>query len=369
MRRSLRFTAWRCCRGSRCRHGDRRRDRATKTGEWRFYSADNRATKYSPVDQINKDNVASLRVAWRRPQVDPAIARRQSAASPLEPIHRRRRSWSDGVLYAPNGARPRRGDRSGDRQDARGRRSRSRPARTACSAAARTGRRVLGPGRRRAHPHHPRNSISSRSIRRPASRSRFRRRRQGRSQRRPRSAHARLPLERRAARRRATSSSSASSMLEQDSAPNKEGPPGDVRAYDVRTGKLRWTFHVDSATPASPASKPGRTTRGSYTGAGNVWSMMSADDELGYVYLPTTGATNDMYGGHRLGNNLFTSSHRVPRRRDRQARLALPDRAPRSVRLRQSRPRRSSSTSPSTASRSRRSRRSRSRGSCSCSIA
>ena len=45
-----------------------------------------------------------------------------------------------------------------------------------------------------------------------------------------------------------------------------------------------------------------------YTGAANVWAPMSADDELGYVYLPTSSATNDMYGGHRLGANLFSSS-------------------------------------------------------------
>ncbi len=40
--------------------------------EWRHYSADNAATKYAPLDQINRSNVASLRVAWRRPQVPPA---------------------------------------------------------------------------------------------------------------------------------------------------------------------------------------------------------------------------------------------------------------------------------------------------------
>jgi quinoprotein glucose dehydrogenase len=98
-----------------------------------------------------------------------------------------------------------------------------------------------------------------------------------------------------------------SSMLEQDSARNKEGPPGDVRAYDIHTGKLRWTFHI-----VPHAGEPGVETwendSYAYTGAGNVWSMMSADDELGYVYLPTSGGTNDMYGGHRLGNNLYTSS-------------------------------------------------------------
>ena len=45
-----------------------------------------------------------------------------------------------------------------------------------------------------------------------------------------------------------------------------------------------------------------------YTGAANVWAPMSGDDDLGYVYLPTSSATNDMYGGHRIGRNLFSSS-------------------------------------------------------------
>ena len=45
-----------------------------------------------------------------------------------------------------------------------------------------------------------------------------------------------------------------------------------------------------------------------YTGAGNVWSTFSVDEELGLVYVPTSGVTNDMYGGHRLGNNLYGSS-------------------------------------------------------------
>ena len=40
----------------------------------------------------------------------------------------------------------------------------------------------------------------------------------------------------------------------------------------------------------------------------NVWAPMSADETLGYVYVPTTSPTNDMYGGHRLGNNLFSDS-------------------------------------------------------------
>ncbi len=51
---------------------------------------------------------------------------------------------------------------------------------------------------------------------------------------------------------------------------------------------------------------PGKTMRGRLREPGNVWSLMSGDDDLGYVYLPTTSVTNDMYGGHRPGANLFS---------------------------------------------------------------
>jgi quinoprotein glucose dehydrogenase len=92
-----------------------------------------------------------------------------------------------------------------------------------------------------------------------------------------------------------------------DSPQNREGPPGKVQAFDVRSGKLRWQFN--------PIPRPGETGNEtwendswSYTGAANVWTMMSADDTLGYAYLPTGAPTNDMYGGHRLGDNLFANS-------------------------------------------------------------
>jgi quinoprotein glucose dehydrogenase len=70
---------------------------------------------------------------------------------------------------------------------------------------------------------------------------------------------------------------------------------------------LRWTWN-----PIPQAGEPGVETweneSWTYTGAANVWSLMSADEELGYVYLPTTSATSDYYGGHRLGDNLFSTS-------------------------------------------------------------
>ena len=76
----------------------------------------------------------------------------------------------------------------------------------------------------------------------------------------------------------------------------------------MRTGKLRWTFHVVPTADDTAAIKTWVGDSWQYTGAGNVWSLMSADDELGYVYLPTTSVTNDMYGGARLGDNLYSSS-------------------------------------------------------------
>ena len=96
-------------------------------------------------------------------------------------------------------------------------------------------------------------------------------------------------------------------MAEQDSAARMTGTPGDVYAFDVRTGTLRWTFHVIPRAGES-GTETWENESWRYTGAANVWAPMSGDDELGYVYLPTSSATNDMYGGHRLGRNLFSSS-------------------------------------------------------------
>ncbi len=87
----------------------------------------------------------------------------------------------------------------------------------------------------------------------------------------------------------------------------KEMAPGDVRGYDVRTGTLKWTFHV-----IPRAGEPGLDTwdddAWKYTGAANLWSLMTADPELGLVYLPLTSPTNDWYGGQRPGAGLFGNS-------------------------------------------------------------
>ena len=87
----------------------------------------------------------------------------------------------------------------------------------------------------------------------------------------------------------------------------KAMPPGDVRGFDVRTGKQKWIFH---AVPQSGEFGNDTWEKESWktTGAANVWTMMSADEALGYVYLPFSTPANDSYGGDRHGNGLFGES-------------------------------------------------------------
>ncbi|MDE2691233.1 MAG: PQQ-binding-like beta-propeller repeat protein [Acidobacteriota bacterium] len=84
-------------------------------------------------------------------------------------------------------------------------------------------------------------------------------------------------------------------------------PPGDVRGFDIRTGKLKWTFH---AVPreGEPYIETWENESWRKMGNTNVWSMMSADQELGYVYLPFGTPTNDYYGGDRHGDNVYAES-------------------------------------------------------------
>ena len=82
----------------------------------------------------------------------------------------------------------------------------------------------------------------------------------------------------------------------------------DVRGFDVRTGKLLWTFHT--IPERGELAYDTWLTPGSaeYTGNAGVWAPMAADPELGLVYLPVEGATSDLYGGERHGANLFANS-------------------------------------------------------------
>jgi len=88
---------------------------------------------------------------------------------------------------------------------------------------------------------------------------------------------------------------------------NAAMPPGDIRGFDVRTGKKLWTFRAVPG-PGEVGHETWEDESWKTVGSTNVWAPMSADEELGYVYLPFSPATNDYYGGHRHGDNLFSDS-------------------------------------------------------------
>jgi quinoprotein glucose dehydrogenase len=84
-------------------------------------------------------------------------------------------------------------------------------------------------------------------------------------------------------------------------------PPGHVRGYDVETGALKWVFHT-IPRPGELGNETWLDGSWEHTGNTNVWSMMSCDEERGWVYLPLSTPTNDWYGGHRPGDGLFAES-------------------------------------------------------------
>jgi len=98
-----------------------------------------------------------------------------------------------------------------------------------------------------------------------------------------------------------------SSMKEGATVPTHNNTKGLVRAFDVRTGKQLWRFN----TIPGPGEFGNDTwENGSWATNGNtgVWTQITVDEELGLVYLPVETPTSDYYGGHRPGSNLFAES-------------------------------------------------------------
>jgi len=92
-----------------------------------------------------------------------------------------------------------------------------------------------------------------------------------------------------------------------DGGNRKEAAPEDVRGFDAETGRLLWTFHV---VPQPGEFGNDTWGNGSWKIAGDLgaWNPMTADEELGYVYVPLTSPTAAWYGGWRPGDNLFANS-------------------------------------------------------------
>src|SRR5262249_39179605 len=83
---------------------------------------------------------------------------------------------------------------------------------------------------------------------------------------------------------------------------------GVIRAFDVMTGALRWTFDPIPNAPEHAAFASWDPAQAASTGGANAWSVISVDPDRGIAFVPTGSASPDFYGGKRLGDNRFANS-------------------------------------------------------------
>ncbi|MGB0908486.1 MAG: pyrroloquinoline quinone-dependent dehydrogenase [Maricaulaceae bacterium] len=96
-----------------------------------------------------------------------------------------------------------------------------------------------------------------------------------------------------------------SSILDND---RLTAPPGTIRAYNIRTGEKAWDFDPVPRKDTDPGRDTWLMDSPPTQGGGNVWSTISVDEERGLVVLPTTSASPDFYGGERPGDNKYSDS-------------------------------------------------------------
>jgi quinoprotein glucose dehydrogenase len=87
----------------------------------------------------------------------------------------------------------------------------------------------------------------------------------------------------------------------------RQGPAGDVRAWDARTGKLKWTFHT-IPRPGEPGHETWKGDSWKGQSGANTWTFFTADVERGLLFMPLGSVNNDFYGVDRPGNNLYSDT-------------------------------------------------------------
>ena len=276
--------------------------RGTSGGQWPNHSGDKGSTKYAPLDQINKNNVRNLHIAWRRPAVAGELPVQHPNPS-FSNLFRSTPLMIDGVLYASNGIGlveafdPATGKTLWVQELPDATKETLNGTSTRGVAYWRSGsdERILSVRPPYLFAINPKTGEMIRSF----------------------GNLGRVDLQVGLGKQPQPYNFTSAPLVVKDIVvigssiadnPNvKEGTRGDVRGYDIKTGKLRWTFKV-IPQEGEFGVETWENRSWEYTGATNAWSNLSADEELGYIYLPLTSPTSDMYGGHRLGNNLFSDS-------------------------------------------------------------
>ncbi len=279
------------------------------SGDWPSYGGDKGFTRYSPLAQINRDNVKNLRVIWRRPAVDPLILDKFPDLSPSN-YFRGTPIIINGMLYAPNGVGL---IEAFDAATGQTRWVQQPVEPTLKEAAGQSTRGVA----------YWRKDTDERliSIRRdylyaldaktgkPC---------------RDFGENGRVSLNRHTPDEAGYFGYPGPFVVNDvivvggngggksgegygDDGFEAHAKPEDIRGYDIHTGQLLWTFHV-----LPHKGEPGYDTwgKGSAEYVGNLaaWASLTADEQLGYVYIPLSAPTVSYYGGHRPGKNLYSDS-------------------------------------------------------------
>jgi len=274
--------------------------KGTTPGDWDAYGADISSTKYTPLDQINGDNIDQLEIAWRRPALDDYYVN-------LNPRQRYSTRWNaapivkNGMAYVTNGVGlveafdPSSGETIWVQEPPGGLEGLpGAPTRGVAYWTDGEEERIIA---QRGTYLYALNASTGELYQDFGTEGRvdlqlmppeFERYRWGG-----------VPM---VVRDVIVLGQSMSDTFDA-----KEAYRGDVHAFDVRTGDLLWTFNT-IPQEGQFGTETWQDRSWSYTGHAPVWALFSADAELGMVYMPISSSTNDMYGGHRIGDNLFSQS-------------------------------------------------------------
>ncbi len=287
-----------CAREAPDREGDAS---VTVSAAWTYFGGQAAFNRYSPLDQINRQNVETVQVLWRRPAIDPQLI----AVYPDLPFTNYQRATPilvDGVLYAPNAVGlveafdPGTGETVWVQQPASAEEAPGRSARGVAYWNDASRGSVISVRGSSLHALDPTTG-------------------QGRS---TFGEDGRIDLTPPSGGRFGWSSGPivvgdiivVAGTIDGagDGGTSWRGSaPEDIRGFDARSGRLVWTFHVIPSEGELGADSWGSDSRAESGDLGS-WCCLSADEDLGYVYAPLSAPTSAYYGGHRPGDNLFSNS-------------------------------------------------------------
>jgi glucose dehydrogenase/cytochrome c5 len=278
-------------------------------GEWRTYGGDKSFNRYSPLDQINRDNVKNLGIVWGRPAVDAQIKDKFPDLSPSN-YFRGTPVMIDGVLYAPDGVG------LVEAFDAVTGRTKwvQQPTEPTLREAA--GESTRGVAYWRKGSDERIVSVKGQYLYAMDAKTGAPEREFGEN--------GRISLKRDTPDNARYFGWPGPFVVNDvivvggngggraeggygDGGFEASAKPEDIRGYDIHSGALLWTFHI-----LPRKGEPGYDTWGKgsaeYVGNMAAWGSLTADEELGYVYIPLSTPTASYYGGHRPGINLYSDS-------------------------------------------------------------